>query len=380
MRLLNYIHELQANPLDLKKESLRKNFCRNLTGDEVKSLHDYDKFHQKVLEELKGKVSGAEEMTIRLENYLDYDFKKTLVKLNAELKQVYATPGSANVESVNVSLLNPKTWTNSSWTYQNEAPVLTKPSVDLDPIVAKLSSVYPKSINNNVYTEISEHLRSNSCHSKLEAEVFDHYLQGIQNCDLTTWSRLSEPVTFISNFLENQLSMLEVSILLEYCISNEKFVFLLIYPYFFKPLKRLLWAYLYPIFSLTTGSFTFFLKQVALRIGDIIKNKSAIIEGLHHLKVSRSAKITIGTGGISSLFLLYNKYILKDNTAIIPLYTGMGGFIGQFASDFRSNGSKFIFEITKTASTFTNAAVAGFLEPKQDAVRQVIRSFMNQKK
>ena len=64
MRLLNYIYELQANSLDLKKESLRKNFCRNLTGDEVKSLHEYDKFHQKVLEELKGKVGGAEEMTI----------------------------------------------------------------------------------------------------------------------------------------------------------------------------------------------------------------------------------------------------------------------------------------------------------------------------
>lgn len=380
MRLLNYIHELQANPLDLKKESLRKNFCRNLTGDEVKSLHDYDKFHQKVLEELKGKVDGAEEMTIRLKNYLDYDSTKTLLKLNAELKQVYATPGSANVESVNVSLLNPKTWSNSLWTYQNEAPVLTKPLVDLEPIVSKLSSVYPKSIHNNVYTEISGQLRSNSCHSKLEAEVFDHYLQGIQNCDLTTWSRLSESVTYISNFLENQLSMLEVSTLLEYCISNEKFVFLLIYPYFFKPLKKLLWAYLYPIFSLTTGSFTFFLKQVALKIGDIIKNKSAIIEVFHHLKVSRLAKTTIVTGGISSLCLLYHKYFFKDNTAIIPLYTGMGGFISQFASDFRLNGSKFIFEITKTASMFTNAAVAGFLEPNQDPVKQVIRSFMNQKK
>lgn len=126
MRLLNYIHELQANPLDLKQESLRKNFCRNLTGDEVKSLHEYDKFHQKVLEELKGKVGGAEEMTIRLENYLDYDSTKTLVKLNAELKQVYATPESANVESVNVSLLNPKTWSNSLWTYQNEAPCVNK--------------------------------------------------------------------------------------------------------------------------------------------------------------------------------------------------------------------------------------------------------------
>jgi hypothetical protein len=33
-----------------------------------------------------------------------------------------------------------------------------------------------------------------------------------------------------------------------------------------------------------------------------------------------------------------------------------------------------IFEVTKTASTFTNAAVAGFLDPKQAAVRQILKN------
>ena len=52
----------------------------------------------------------------------------------------------------------------------------------------------------------------------------------------------------------------------------------------------------------------------------------------------------------------------------------MSGVIGEFAKSFRFEGSKIIFELTKTASTFTNAALAGFLEPKQDAVTQILKN------
>lgn len=162
-----------------------------------------------------------------------------------------------------------------------------------------------------------------------------------------------------------------MAVLLEYCVTNEKFLFLLLYPYFFKPLKKLLWSYLSPVFSLTKNSFTFFLKQVALRIGNIIKHKNALVHGFCNLKVSRSVKLTLGTGGLSSLLLLYNKFLFKDNKVIIPLYTGMCGPIGLYTSLFRTEVSKVIFELTKTASIFTNAALAGFLEPKQDAVKHI---------
>jgi len=136
----------------------------------------------------------------------------------------------------------------------------------------------------------------------------------------------------------------------------------------------LLWSYLYPIFSLRIESFTFFLKQVALKIGNIIKHQNPIVNGFHHLRISKSVKYTLGTGGVSSLLLLYNNYFLKDNRAIVPLYQGMGGFVGEFANLFRVEVSKMIFEVTKTASTFTNAAVAGFLDPKQAAVRQILKN------
>jgi|GEM_PF-6312265 len=375
MKLLNSLFLPQANPLVLKKESLRQNFCRDLTSDEVKSLHNYDTLHQKVLVELKGSVDGAEEMTARLKGYLENNTTKYM----SDLKQVYVPPGSASVENVPVSLLNPKTWLKSSWTYQNETPVLTSPGVDLNPIVAKLNKAYGNFGDKGMFIELRDELRSDQCHTKLDAGVYDHYIQGIQNCDLVTWPRLSESVTQVSVFIKNQLSMSEVSTLLEYCISNEKFIFILIYPFFIQPLKKILWSYLYPIFSLTKGSFTYFLKQVALKIGNIINNKSASINGFHHLKVSRVAKFTLGTG-LSSLLLLYNKSYFQSNMALIPLHTGMGGFLGQFAGEFRLNGSKFIYEITKTASTFSNAAVAGFLEPKQDAVRYLVKSITDQRR
>jgi len=46
------------------------------------------------------------------------------------------------------------------------------------------------------------------------------------------------------------------------------------------------------------------------------------------LKISSSVKLTLGTGGFSSLLLLYNQYFLKDNKAFVFLYSGLSGSIG----------------------------------------------------
>ena len=73
--------------------------------------------------------------------------------------------------------------------------------------------------------------------------------------------------------------------------------------------------------------------------------------------------------------MLYNKHFLKDNTAIKRLYTGLGGQLGAITNIFRVETSKVIYETAKTISTFSNAALAGFLEPKQNAIKKCTRKF-----
>ena len=111
-----------------------------------------------------------------------------------------------------------------------------------------------------------------------------------------------ESVYYIVAFLKETITISEMSVLLEYCKTNEKFIFILLYPYLFKPLKKLLWSILFPVSSLRVESFTFFLKQVALKIGNIIKHQMTVVNGFYHLRVARSVKYTLGTGGVSGLF------------------------------------------------------------------------------
>jgi hypothetical protein len=337
-----------------------------LSEDELKSLTDHQILYKKVLEQLTGRVDGAEEMSARFNHYIEGNVSELL-----SLSQAYVKPGQSDLADPSVSLLNPQTWSKPLWTYQETRPVISTPQVDLSHIIKKLAEKQ----DGNVYQNISTSLKDKG-KTTLDPIVLDYYLAGIRNSDLTVWDRFLESVHYVADFIEKTLNVYDMSVLLEYCITNEKFVFLLFWPYLFKPLKKLLWSYLYPVFSLTSGSFTFFLKQVGLKIGNIIKHKSALLHGFYNLKVSRSVKFTIGSGGISGLLIFYNKYFLKDNTTLIPLYGGLTGLLGHCTSSFRFQGSKLIFEVTKTLSTFTNAALAGFIEPKQDVVKQIMRNIL----
>lgn len=366
MKLLNYIHKIQSKSSYSPEESYKTNFCSNLSEDELKSLTHHQVLYKKVLDELTGRVEGVEEMSTRFNHYIENNVSELLT-----LSQFYVKPEVSYSTELNVSLLKPQTWSKPLWTYQQKRPTISTPQSDLSDIIKKLAEKQ----DGNVYQNISTNLKGKG-QTCLDPLVLDYYLGGIRNNNLTVWDRFLESVHYVADFFEKTLNVHDMSVLLEYSITNEKFLFLLIWPYLFNPLKKLLWSYLYPVFSLTGGSFTFFLKKVGLKIGNIIKHKSALIHGFYNLKVSRSVKFTLGSGGLSGLLLFYNKYFLKDNTALIPLYTGLGGFLGQWASSFRLQGSRLIFEVTKTASTFTNAALAGFLEPKQNAVKQIMKSIL----
>ena len=364
MKLLTYINKIQAKPSDLLEKSYKQNFCGNISNEELTSLENHQILYKKVLDELGGKVNGVEEMSFRFNSHFENNVSELL-----SLSQHYVKPDHASAAASKVSLFDRETWSRPFWTYQNKLPIIDTPKNDLSLIIQKLGS----NQNGDVYQNISVGLKDQT-QTHLSPGVLKYYLQGIKNIDLTGWDRFTESVFYTADFIKSTLTASELSVMLEYCVRNEKFLFLLVFPYFFKPLKKLLWSYLFPVFSLTAHSFTFFLKEVALAIGNIIKHKNTLVHGFCNLKVSRSVKLTLGTGGLSGLLLLYNKFIFKDTQALAPLYTGLEGCVGQYASLVRIEVSKVIFELTKTTSTFMNAALAGFLEPKQDVVKQILKS------
>ena len=365
MKIIKYLKPTNKNNSEVIQRSHQENFGKGLTPEELEDLQNHQKLYRKVVEELGGQTEGVEEMSLRFNNFVENNSTEL-----SQISQFFVKPEESNVTDFKVSLFSPTTWSKPLWTYDNTPPVITNPSNDLGDILLKLSSKQ----SNNMFENISKNLTDQKNSELLDQSVLKYYLGGIRNMGLTTWERLPESIHQTAIFLKETITVSELGVLLEYCKTNEKFIFILLYPYLFVPLKKLLWSYLYPIFSLRQESFTFFLKQVALKIGNIIKHQNAIVNGFSQLRISRSVKYTLGTGGVSSLLLLYNRYFLKDNKALVPLYQGMGGFLGEFAKSFRLEGSKIIFELTKTASTFSNAALAGFLEPKQDAIKQLLKN------
>ena len=367
MKLIEYLNPAHKKSSEVLLRSHQDIFCKRLTSEELEDLQNHQKLYSKVVEELGGQVEGVEEMSSRFNNFVENNTTDLL-----QVSNTFVKPEKVDVTDLKDLLFNPATWSKPLWTYDSNPPVITTPSNDLRTVLTKLGSKQ----SNTMLADISTGLKDQRNSTLLDKTVLDYYLEGIRNTDLTAWDRLPESIHYIATFFKETITVSEMAVLLEYCKTNEKFIFILLYPYLFKPLKKLLWSYLFPIFSLKIESFTFFLKQVALKIGNIIKHQNAIVNGFHHLTFSRSVKYTLGTGGISSLLLLFHSYFLKDNGAIAPLYVGMGGVFGEIAKSFRLESSKLVFELTKTASTLTNAALAGFLEPKQDAVRQILKNVL----
>lgn len=367
MKFLEYLKPTYQKSSEVLLRSHRDSFCKYLTPEELEELQNHQKLYSKVLDELGGQGEGVKDMALRFKHFVENNPTELL-----KVSDIFVKPEKVEAPDRKDFLFDPAAWAKPSWTYKGNTPEITTPHNDLGGILSKLSSKQ----NTTMFVDISKGLKDQTNPTLLGEEVLAHYLKGIRDSSLTVWDRFFDTIISVADFLKDTITLKEMALLLEYCIHNEKFIFILLYPYLFLPLKKLLWTYLFPIFSLRIESFTFFLKHVALEIGNIIKHQNVLVNGFRHLSVSRSVRFTLGTGGVSSLLLLFHSYFLKDNRAVAPLYVGMGGVLGDVAQSFRLESSKLVFELTKTASTLTNAALAGFLEPKQDAVRQILKNLL----
>ena len=187
--------------------------------------------------------------------------------------------------------------------------------------------------------------------------------------DLQSYDRCLEAVSCIAKYLRDILTYSDFHVILNLCKTNEKFVFILLYPYFIKPLGNVMWANLLPLFHFVSGSFSTFLTGVFKALG----NRSFIT----HLCIKNSGTMALGLGTVGILTLFSKSYAIKTNNVLISngkLFQGLGGALGFGMSRFRIEGSIVIYEVAKTFSTFTSAAIAGAIEPKQHVFSSLIKS------
>ena len=120
------------------------------------------------------------------------------------------------------------------------------------------------------------------------------------------------------------------------------------------------------------------------KVLDILsKNRSILsLKGIMTVKATTAIKVVSVTGLTLSVTLYSGILARKDTMRLdrVSLYDGLSGHPGNYIGMIRSLGSKLIFELTKTLSTWSNAAVAGALEPKQEFVRNVLENIADRRR
>ena len=238
-------------------------------------------------------------------------------------------------------------------------------SEDFSPVLKKLAE---KSGDDSWY-EINKCLYDN--HDVLKEEAVKQIVEGIALKKITLYSRFLEAAESFASFVNEIWICHDFTHIYNLCKTNEKFVFILMYPYLLKPLGRLIWPTLLPHFHFISGSFTYLIQKVSA----ILKRGTALGHIYKTLYVKTSAKVVIGGVGLLALFSSY--FAEKTNQALaknVKLYKGLEGSLGLGFAILRLEGSKIIYEMTKTLSAFSNAAIVGALEPKQEVIEKALES------
>ena len=174
--------------------------------------------------------------------------------------------------------------------------------------------------------------------------------------------------TFV--FLKNYLTDLDLSFLSKLSFLNERLVAIVLIPHLIRFLGKRDWGHVLAL-SFYTGKLSSFITSIAAKISTKVKT----VYGNY----SPTVKIKfIGIAGLVSLVAIKtNIFKLLYPTSVLvkqlSLHEGVSDISGYAIGLFRLEGSKWIYEATRTLSTFLNAALAGFLEPNKEIIKQLLK-------
>lgn len=218
---------------------------------------------------------------------------------------------------------------------------------------------------------------SNSClfedTNRFKLEAVTRFAEGFSLENVTLYGRFQEAVIVLADFVSDVWNSTDFTHILNFCNVNEKFVFILLYPYLIKPLGEIVWTTLLPHLHFVKGGFTTFI----LKVSNTLNRGTAFTHKYQTLSVKRSTKLVLGFSSMGLITLFSKFFTANAKQGLVSngkLYKGLSGSLGSSMKLLRHEGSKVIYEVFKTLSTFSNAAIAGALDPKQEAISKVLET------
>lgn len=266
-----------------------------LNEKELVGLCEYDSLLTKVHKELKSKVS-QEDLTTFESNL------KVFANLGEEFSSLY------------VPLFKLKKSTKLTVFSEMFLKKEITTSADFNPIYAKLIN----KAGADSWVDVNKCLFKDS--KTLNPEAVTRLCDGFSLTDITSYGRFVDAVNCTTFYIRDIINISEFSHVLNLCNTNEKFVFVLLYPYLIKPLGKIVWTTLLPHFHFVSGSFYTFIKNVA----DLLKSGS-LGKTILTSSIKSSAKFALGVSGVGILALFSNAFTTKTNQVLISngrLYKG----------------------------------------------------------
>jgi hypothetical protein len=179
----------------------------------------------------------------------------------------------------------------------------------------------------------------------------------------------SEMILRFSKLLTH-LTSIDQSFLLFFAQYDEKGLLLLCHKLIYGVLKSILASQLI-IALYKPGAFITFLER-SLQAAQVV-NRSLQISNVITVSNVKAIKI-ISVAGFTMGLTLYSNVFSKKPMELtcVTTYSGFSGLLGNYVELVRSYGSMLVFEVAKTFSTLSNAALAGFIEPKETVLRNLL--------
>ena len=178
----------------------------------------------------------------------------------------------------------------------------------------------------NVRTQINRCLYEHT--DVLNLTSVKHLTNGISLEKFTFYDRCRETVEYSALYLNDILTSTDFTHIINLCETKEKWIFLLLYPYFIKPLGKIIWSTLLSHFHFVSGSFTIFMQKVS----DLLAKGPQYNHIYRTVSVKKVIKLALGFNSVG-LLALYNTFLSGKGGQIFlsnhKLYNGLKGFLGS---------------------------------------------------
>ena len=231
----------------------------------------------------------------------------------------------------------------------------------------KFLAIKKKISSDNCLSEIKINIANNAENIKESFQISKKYFWNIESHDF-----YCEMAARFSKILIN-LTATDYSFLLSFAQYDEQGLLLLCHKLLYITLKSVLASQII-IGLYNPGAFLSFISKAIVGAQTASKVwKISTIPSI--LTTCRSTKLKlVGFTGLTLGVTLYSSSFWGSSAVVsnMPSYCGFPNIYGEYVNALRSYGSMLAFEIAKTLSTLSNAAIAGFIEPKEEVLKNLI--------